>query len=43
MVDHMVTEGFMRPTDRAHMVIADDPQELLAKLRAWAPPVPRWL
>ena len=43
MVDHMVAEGFMRPTDRAHMVIADDPQELLAKLRAWAPPVPRWL
>lgn len=43
MVDHMVAEGFMRPTDRAHMVVADDPQELLAKLRAWAPPVPRWL
>ena len=39
----VVAEGFMRPTDRAHMVIADDPQELLAKLRAWAPPVPRWL
>ena len=43
MVDHMVAEGFMRPTDRSHMVVADDPQELLAKLRAWAPPVPRWL
>lgn len=43
MVDHMVAEGFMRPTDRAHMVVADDPHELLAKLRAWAPPVPRWL
>lgn len=43
MVDHMVAEGFVRPTDRAHMVVADDPAELLAKLRAWAPPVPRWL
>ena len=43
MIDHMVDQGFMRPTDRAHMVVADDPQELLAKLRAWAPPVPRWL
>lgn len=43
MVDHMVEQGFMRRTDRAHMIVADDPQELLAKLRAWAPPVPRWL
>ncbi|MDK8880465.1 TIGR00730 family Rossman fold protein [Corynebacterium sp. MSK008] len=43
MIDHMVEQGFMRRTDRAHMVVADDPQELLAKLRAWAPPVPRWL
>ncbi|OFT56071.1 TIGR00730 family Rossman fold protein [Corynebacterium sp. HMSC05H05] len=43
MIDHMVDQGFMRRTDRAHMVVADDPQELLAKLRAWAPPVPRWL
>ena len=43
MVDHMVEQGFMRRADRAHMIVADDPQELLAKLRAWAPPVPRWL
>lgn len=43
MVDHMVDHGFIRATDRAHLVVADDPEELLAKLRAWVPPVPRWL
>lgn len=43
MVDHMVAEGFVRATDREHLVVADDPDELLALLRSWTPPVPRWL
>lgn len=43
MVDHMVAQGFMRPTDRAHLIVADDPDELIAALRAWHPPVPRWM
>lgn len=43
MVDHMVAHGFIRDTDRAHLVVADDPVELIARLRAWVPPVPRWL
>ena len=43
MVDHMVAHGFVRATDRAHLIVADDPDELIAALRAWHPPVPRWL
>lgn len=43
MVDHMVAQGFMRPTDRSHLIVADDPDELIAALRAWHPPVPRWM
>lgn len=43
MVDHMVAHGFVRETDRAHLIVADDPDELIAALRQWVPPVPRWL
>lgn len=43
MVDHMVSHGFIRATDRAHLILADDPAELLAAMRAWVPPVPRWI
>lgn len=43
MVDHMVAHGFIRATDRDHLVVADDPAELLAAMRAWVPPVPRWV
>lgn len=42
MVDHMVANGFVRQTDRDHLIVADDPEELLRKLQAWLPPVPRW-
>ncbi|AQQ16285.1 LOG family protein YvdD [Corynebacterium glaucum] len=43
MVDHMVEHGFVRATDREHLIVADEPGELLAALRAWVPPVPRWI
>lgn len=43
LVDHMVDHGFVRQTDREHLVVADDPDELLAALRRWTPPVPRWV
>lgn len=43
MVDHMVAAGFIRATDRDHLVVSDDPDELIARLRTWTPPVPRWL
>lgn len=42
MVDHMVRNGFVRQTDRDHLVVADDPDELLDRLERWVPPVPRW-
>nr|WP_269150563.1 TIGR00730 family Rossman fold protein [Corynebacterium godavarianum] len=42
MVDHMVRNGFVRQTDRDHLVVADDPNELLDRLERWVPPVPRW-
>lgn len=43
MVDHMVAHGFVRQTDRDHLLVADDPIELLDAMRAWTPPVPRWM
>lgn len=43
MVDHMVAHGFVRQTDRDHLLVADDPVELLDAMRAWTPPVPRWM
>ena len=38
----MVRNGFVRQTDRDHLVVADDPDELLDRLERWVPPVPRW-
>lgn len=43
MVDHMVAHGFVRATDREHLLVADDPDELLDAMRTWTPPVPRWV
>lgn len=42
MVDHMVAKGFVRQTDRDHLIVADEPEEMIRKLQAWLPPVPRW-
>lgn len=42
MVDHMVAHGFVRQTDRDHLIVADEPEEMIQKLQAWLPPVPRW-
>ncbi len=38
MVDHMVAEGFMAEWRRDALVISDEPQELIARLRAWEMP-----
>lgn len=38
MVDHMVAEGFMAEWRRDALVISDEPQELIAALRAWSLP-----
>jgi uncharacterized protein (TIGR00730 family) len=43
-VDHAVAEGFVRPTHRDALVVAETPGTLLDALAAWQPPdVPRWL
>lgn len=41
-IDHMVAQGFIRPTDRASLVLADDADMLIDGLRRWVRPVPRW-
>lgn len=44
MLDHMVTEGLLKPEFRAMAMIAPDPEAALDKLAAFAPPpMPRWL
>ncbi|WP_145011148.1 TIGR00730 family Rossman fold protein [Kocuria salsicia] len=42
MLDHMVTEGFVRPEDREMLVVADGPDDVLPRLSGWQPPVPKW-
>lgn len=38
MVDHMVAEGFMAEWRRDALVISDEPQELVVRLREWELP-----
>lgn len=42
LVEHMVAHGFVRQEDRDSLVVADEPDELLAALCAWTPQRPRW-
>ena len=43
-VDHVVTEGFMRESHRDMLLVADDSEELLARLRSYrAPHVAKWI
>jgi len=37
-LDHAVDEGFLRPLTRATLLVADEPEALLGRLRAWTPP-----
>lgn len=43
MVDHMVGQGFVRATDREHLLLDDAPVSLLTRFQTWIPPVPRWI
>nr|WP_279378742.1 hypothetical protein [Cutibacterium acnes] len=38
----MTIEGFIRPEDRASLVIADTIHQLMADLEGWTPPPPKW-
>jgi uncharacterized protein (TIGR00730 family) len=43
-LDHVTAEGFVRPEHRKLMIIEEQPEALLAALRAFEPPaLPRWL
>lgn len=42
MIDHMVAAGFIRQADRDSLIVADDPDELIASLGNWTPQPPRW-
>jgi len=43
-LDHAVVERFLQPAHRAMLVVADDPDDLLARLAAYrAPAVEKWL
>jgi uncharacterized protein (TIGR00730 family) len=44
LLDHAVTEGFLRPQHRAVLSVASEPAELLDRLAAFDPPtVGKWL
>jgi uncharacterized protein (TIGR00730 family) len=43
-LDHAVAVGFIRPENRALLVVDSDPAELVRRMEtAWVPAVPRWL
>jgi uncharacterized protein (TIGR00730 family) len=42
LVDRMVGEGFLRPTDRDMLLIEQDPGRLLDRMAAYQAPAPRW-
>jgi uncharacterized protein (TIGR00730 family) len=44
MLDHAVTEGFLRPMDRSRILIDREPRPLLQAIEQYQPrPAPRWL
>lgn len=42
LVDSMAENGFLSPTFRDTLVVADNPTDLLADLSRWQPPAPKW-
>lgn len=45
MLEHAVTQGFLRPENRDLVLVASTPEEMLERLQAWQPPshVEQWL
>jgi uncharacterized protein (TIGR00730 family) len=41
-LDHLVTEGFVRPPHRAMLQRSESPEELLELLANWKPSQPKW-
>ncbi|MDC7103628.1 TIGR00730 family Rossman fold protein [Corynebacterium falsenii] len=42
MLDHMVTQGYIRSEDRDSLIVADTAEELFTEFAAWQPPPPKW-
>lgn len=42
MLDHMVSQGFIRVEDRQSLVVEDTPSHLLETLQRWQAPTPKW-
>jgi predicted Rossmann-fold nucleotide-binding protein len=44
LIDHSVTESFVRPEHRAMMLVDEDPESLLDKMKVYSPPdVHKWI
>lgn len=42
MLDRMVADGYVRAEDRKALVVADTPADILAEMRQWVAPAPKW-
>ncbi len=42
MIERMVEEGFVAPPSAAMLAVENDPDLLLARFRAYQPPIPKW-
>lgn len=42
LLDQQVQRGYLRQVDRDALVVLDRPDELIARLDGWSPPLPKW-
>jgi uncharacterized protein (TIGR00730 family) len=42
MIERMVAEGFVTPSSAATLAVENEPDQLLARFRAYQPPIPKW-
>ena len=42
MIERMVAEGFVAPSSAAMLAVENEPDQLLARFRAFQPPIPKW-
>jgi uncharacterized protein (TIGR00730 family) len=42
MIERMVAEGFVAPSSAAMLAVENEPDQLLARFRAYQPPIPKW-
>jgi uncharacterized protein (TIGR00730 family) len=42
MIERMVAEGFVASSSAAILAVENEPDQLLARFRAYQPPIPKW-